>query len=132
MAETVSKYKQTDKLKKILTVHDECTMTCVKCYKQFSMSQDQVMALMLSGLQVECGKCNEPSTTTVDSTVDGQDNEANGEIPTITNEQVFKMTCTTCGVTANISSDEAAEAFLSGTTTCRKCKNSSTGGINST
>ena len=85
MAETVSKYKQTDKLKKILTVHDECTMTCVKCYKQFSMSQDQVMALMLSGLQVECGKCNEPSTTTVDSTVDGQANEANGEIPTITN-----------------------------------------------
>ena len=66
IAETVSKYKQTDTLKKILTVHDECTMTCVKCYKQFNVSQDQVMALMLSGLQVECGKCNEPSTTTVD------------------------------------------------------------------
>ena len=42
------------------------------------------------------------------------------------------MTCTTCGVTATVSSDEAMEAFNTGVTICRKCKNSSTSGVNST
>ena len=82
------------------------------------------MAFMLSGLQVECGECDKPSTTTVDeqvnktnvtlepttvdSTVDGQADEI---IPTIADGQVFTMTCTTCGVTNTVNSDEAAEAL---------------------
>ena len=40
------------------------------------------------------------------------------------------MTCTTCNVTANVSSEEAMEAILSRSTTCKKCKNLSTNGIN--
>ena len=37
MAEIVSKYRHTDSLKKILGKQDECKMTCVKCYKLFTM-----------------------------------------------------------------------------------------------
>ena len=40
------------------------------------------------------------------------------------------MTCTTCNVTANVSSEEAMEAILSRSTTCKKCKNLSTNAIN--
>jgi len=40
------------------------------------------------------------------------------------------MTCTTCNVTANVSSEEAMEAILSRSTTCKKCKNPSTNVVN--
>ena len=130
MAETVSKYKQTDKLKKIMTEHEECTMTCVNCYKQFSMNQDQVMALMLSGLQVECGKCDQPSTKI---TADGQTNDSNDKPePTIIDEVAFTMTCTVCGETNTISSGEATEALTTGTLICNKCKSASTRAVTDT
>jgi len=88
------------------------------------MNQDQVMALMLSGLQVECGKCDQPSTKI---TADGQTNDNNDKPePTIVDAVAFTMTCTVCGETNTISSGEATEAFNTGTLICNKCKSAST------
>ena len=90
----MSKHRQTGSLSKLLGKQGECEMTCAKCYKQFTMGQDQVMSLMLSGLQVECGECDKPTTTT---TTDEQtnDNSEESEPPvaeakvTHENRQVF-------------------------------------------
>ena len=86
------------------------------------------MAIMLSGLQVECGECDKPTTTT---TTDEQtnDNSEKSEPPVTEakvthdneNRQIFEMTCSVCSETKTVGSDEAVEAFNTGATICRKC-----------
>ena len=64
MALTVSKYRHTDSLKKLMRVQDECEIKCHSCNEPVIISQKNALEMMINGLQVECGECNTPPTTT--------------------------------------------------------------------
>jgi hypothetical protein len=64
MALTVSKYGHTDSLKKLMRVQDECEVKCHSCNELVTISQKNALEMMINGLQVECGECNIPPTTT--------------------------------------------------------------------
>ena len=64
MAENVNKYKHSDSLKKLIREQDECKIKCHSCNGLVTISQKNALEMMINGLQVECGECNTPPTTT--------------------------------------------------------------------
>jgi len=64
MAETVSKYKHTDSLKKLMREQHECKIKCHSCNELVTISQKNALEMMINGLQVEFEECNIPPTTT--------------------------------------------------------------------
>ena len=64
MVEIVSKYRHTDSLKKLMREQDECEIKCHSCNELVTISQKNALEMMINGLQVECGECNTPPTTT--------------------------------------------------------------------